>query len=50
MKNTATQTITPVDLKERWASFKEQNPKTRIRDAAHSLGVSEVELLVTDCG
>ena len=39
-----------IDLKERWAHFRTENPKTRIRDAAQQLGVSEVELLNTDCG
>ncbi|MFY8216463.1 MAG: hemin-degrading factor [Chthoniobacterales bacterium] len=42
-----TETLT---LKERWAEFRENNPKTRIRDAAHELGVSEAELLATQCG
>ena len=37
-------------LKEAWMNFRESNPKTRIRDAAMSLGVSEAELLATDCG
>lgn len=46
--NTATET--KMDLKERWADFKENNPKVRIRDAAKQLGVSEAELLVTDIG
>ncbi len=35
-------------LKERYAPLKEQ--KVRIREAAKQLGVSEVELLVLDCG
>ena len=42
--------ITTQSLKERWAAFKEENPKTRIRDAAKQLGVSEAELLVTQIG
>lgn len=37
-------------LKEAWAEFRAQNPKTRIRDAARELGVTEVELLATGCG
>ncbi len=37
-------------LKERWTHFRTENPKTRIRDAAKQLGVSEAELLATDCG
>ncbi|UHG90978.1 hemin-degrading factor [Spirosoma oryzicola] len=41
---------TTQSLKERWAAFKEQNPKTRIRDAAKELGVSEAELLATQIG
>lgn len=46
--NTATET--KLNLKERWAEFKENNPKVRIRDAAKQLGTSEAELLVTDIG
>jgi putative hemin transport protein len=42
-------TETPT-LKERWAEFRESNPKTRIRDAARALEVSEAELLATQCG
>jgi putative hemin transport protein len=37
-------------LKERWETFKKENPKTRIRNAASTLGVSEAELLATLCG
>ncbi|MEM9398992.1 MAG: ChuX/HutX family heme-like substrate-binding protein [Verrucomicrobiota bacterium] len=39
-----------VYLKERWEKLKRENSKLRIRDAAEQLGVSEVELLATDCG
>ena len=39
--------ITPAPLAERWADFQQANPKSRIRDAAAQLGVSEVELLAT---
>ncbi len=42
-----TETLT---LKERWTEFRQSNPKTRIRDAARELGVTEAELLVTGCG
>jgi putative hemin transport protein len=42
--------ISTQSLKERWAAFKEENPKTRIRDAAKQLGVSEAELLATQIG
>lgn len=42
--------ITTQSLKERWAAFKEENSKTRIRDAAKQLGVSEAELLATQIG
>lgn len=37
-------------LKDRWAEFRAQNPKTRIRDAARELGVSEAELVATGLG
>ncbi len=38
------------NLKTRWSELLTQNPKLRIRDAARALGVSEAELLATDCG
>ncbi len=37
-------------LKDRWADFRAQNPKTRIRDAARELGTSEAELVATGLG
>lgn len=40
----------PVDLRAAWRDHLEQNPGTRIRDAATALGVSEAELLATGCG
>ncbi len=39
-----------LSLKDRYLSFKEANPKVRIRDAAQHLGVSEAELLNTSVG
>src|SRR3546814_7325220 len=36
-----------LSLKEQYESFKTENPKTRIRDAAKQLGVSEAELVAT---
>ncbi|OKS86578.1 hemin-degrading factor [Mucilaginibacter polytrichastri] len=41
---------TTQSIKAQWDAFKEQNPKTRIRDAAKQLGVSEAELLNTGTG
>lgn len=38
------------NLKQAWANLREENPKIRIRNAAEDLGVSEAELLATDCG
>ena len=38
------------DLKQRWLDFKYDHPKTRIRDAATQLGVSEAELVATGLG
>jgi putative hemin transport protein len=38
------------DLRQRWESLLEGNPKLRIRNAARQLGVSELELLVTRLG
>src|SRR5262245_55924265 len=37
-------------LKERWEALLKASPKTRIRDAAAELGVSEAQLLATGCG
>jgi putative hemin transport protein len=37
-------------LKDRWSQLLQEKPKTRIRDAAKELGVSEAELLATGCG
>ena len=37
-------------LAQRWADFRTENPKTRIRDAAAALDVSEAELLATQTG
>lgn len=37
-------------LKARWSVFKEENPKTRIRDAAKQLGVTEADLVATGIG
>jgi putative hemin transport protein len=36
-----------LDLAQRWSRLRVEQPKTRIRDAAASLGVSEAELLAT---
>jgi putative hemin transport protein len=38
------------ELKDSWASFKQENPKTRIRDAAKELNTSEAELVATGIG
>lgn len=38
------------NLKQKWARLREENPKLRIRNAAEELGVSEAELLATNCG
>lgn len=43
-------TPTTIDLKSAWAEYKNENPKVRIREAAEALGVSEAELVATDCG
>lgn len=37
-------------LKESWAEFQVQNPKTRIRDAARELDTTEADLLATGLG
>lgn len=38
------------DLKEKWLSFRRQHPKTRIRDAARTLQVSEGQLVAACLG
>lgn len=38
------------ELKQKWADFKAANPGVRIRNAATALGVSEAELVATECG
>ena len=51
MNTTITEaTATPKELKARWDELLEANPKMRIRNAAGELGVSEAELLATQCG
>lgn len=37
-------------VKQKWASLKQEQPHIRIRNAAANLGVSEGELLATQCG
>jgi len=43
-------TTSRAELKESWAEFKIQNPKTRIRDAAKELNTTEAELVATGIG
>jgi ABC-type hemin transport system ATPase subunit len=38
------------ELKTNWETYKKENPRKRIRDAAHEMGVSEMELLATGLG
>lgn len=47
---TATPPVSPEELKARWATLLEEQPKLRIRNAAEELGVSEAQLLATQCG
>jgi len=39
-----------LELKNQWETFKEENPKVRIRDAAKQLATTEAELLFTAVG
>ncbi len=41
---------TIVNLKTQWEALKQEQPHLRIRNAAEKLGVSEMELLVTNIG
>lgn len=43
-------TADATQLKQQWEALIEKNPKLRIREAAEDLGMSEAELLATDCG
>ncbi len=43
-------TQTSASLAQRWAELLDKEPQLRIRNAADRLGVSEVELLATQCG
>jgi putative hemin transport protein len=38
------------DLRSRWAAYRAEHPRTRIRNAAAELGVSEAALVATGCG
>ncbi|AGC42673.1 hemin transport protein HemS [Myxococcus stipitatus DSM 14675] len=40
----------PTALRQRWHALRESQPRTRIRDAATQLGVSEAQLLATGVG
>lgn len=40
----------PTLLRERWHALRQSQPRTRIRDAAEQLGVSEAQLLATGVG
>jgi putative hemin transport protein len=39
--------LAPETLADRWAAYQQDNPKSRIRDAARALGASEAALLAT---
>ena len=39
--------LSPETLADRWATYQQANPKSRIRDAARALGASEAALLAT---
>lgn len=39
-----------IELGSQWETFKNENPKVRIRDAAKQLGTTEAELLATEIG
>ena len=42
--------LTAEQIAERWAQLQETQPRMRIRDAATELGVSEAQLLASQCG
>jgi len=42
--------VPSLPLRQRWQAFMAQSPRARVRDAARGLGVSELELLVLQCG
>lgn len=39
-----------IELANQWETFKNENPKVRIRDAAKQLGTTEAELIATEIG
>lgn len=41
---------TPTEIKAAWDQLLSEEPRLRIRNAAHKLGLSEAELLATRCG
>ena len=43
-------TLESVPLRQRWSSLRKAQPRTRARDAAEQLGVSEAELLASGVG
>lgn len=47
---TTTTSPSPEALRERWEALLEDEPNTRIRDAAEELGVGEAQLLATQVG
>ena len=46
----STAETTKISLRDQWDAYRAKNPRARIYDAAIALGVSEMELLATDCG
>ena len=42
--------LTAEQIAERWAQLQQTQPRMRIRDAATELGVSEAQLLASQCG
>ncbi len=54
MTSSATNTVAASSgaetLRQAWQALSQQNPQLRIRDAATQLGVSEAELVASDCG
>ncbi|NKF22361.1 hemin-degrading factor [Solimonas sp. C16B3] len=48
MDAVADDTVVPLTLPARWSQLRARQPRLRIRDAAAQLGVSEMELLLTE--
>ncbi|MER3427013.1 MAG: hemin-degrading factor [Pyrinomonas sp.] len=50
MLNRTQSPTSSLELKRKWQQLRQSNPKLRARDAARALGVTEAELVASECG